>query len=189
MADREQVKEQVRAAFAQVEPPPHWCLVNSREGQEPFLLEQEFAGKDRWQALDAAFLDQAPGGFGSALSFFSDEAFHFYLPAYLIADLDDRLQRADPVFHLTHGLESGSAATAINPRRYGRRTWRDHALFKFAMFDAEECTAIAAYLEHKRAHGDLVDFLNRQIDEALEGYWRPRAQSRWRPPSSLGLPG
>ena len=34
----------------------------------------------------STLIDRAPDGFGSALSFFSDEAFRFYLPAYLIAD-------------------------------------------------------------------------------------------------------
>lgn len=176
MASVADVKSQIVAAFARVEPPPHWCLSNSREGEEPGLVEKEFAGKTDWQALDAAFLDQAPEGYGSALSFFSDEAFHFYLPAYLLADLDDKLQRADPVFHLTHGLEKTSEETPINPRRYGARTWRDHARYKFAMFSREECAAIAAYLEHKRAHGELVEFVNRQIEEALASYWQPRAR-------------
>lgn len=177
MPDREQVKSQVRDAFRGVEPPPYWCLSNSREGEEPLALEKDFAGKNDWTVLDPAFLDQAPEGWATALSFFSDEAFHFYLPAYLLADLDDRLVRADPIFHLTHGLEKGSADALINPRRYGRRTWSDHARHRFAMFSREECAAIAAYLEYRRAHGDYVDFINGQIDEALAGYWRPRAQA------------
>ena len=39
-----------------------------------------------------------------ALSFFSEGGFRYFLPAYLIADLEDRLQTADPVFHLTNGF-------------------------------------------------------------------------------------
>jgi hypothetical protein len=42
MANTEQVKAQIRAAFAQVEYPGDWCLKNSGEGTEPLLLEQEF---------------------------------------------------------------------------------------------------------------------------------------------------
>ena len=171
------LKDQIRAAFAEVETPPHWCLSNSREGDEPLLLQEEFAGKTPWVSLDAAFLDQAPGGFGTALSFFSDEAFHYYLPAYLLADLDQKLQQANPIFHLTHGLEKTSAEQPINPRRYGRRTWRDHARFKFAMFDGKECAAIAAFLQYRREHGDLTELEHRAIDEALAGYWRARASA------------
>jgi hypothetical protein len=109
MANIEQVKSQIRSAFAQVEYPGDWCLKNSSEGTEPLLLEQEFKGKTQWETIAPEFLDRAPGGYASALSFFSDEAFHFYLPAYLIADLDGNLQFTNPVFHLTHGLDRSSA--------------------------------------------------------------------------------
>jgi len=39
----------------------------------------------------STFLDRSPGGLASALSMFSHEAFRFYLPAYLIADIDGKL--------------------------------------------------------------------------------------------------
>jgi hypothetical protein len=171
----DELKAQIRAAFAKVETPPHWCLSNSREGDEPLAVDRDFKDKAPWDSLDAAFLDQAPEGWGTALSFFSDEAFHYYLPAYMLADLDEKLQQANPIFHLTHGLEKTSADTPINPRRYGARTWRHHAEWKFAMFDREQCAAIAAYLQHRREHGDLTAIETAAIDEALAGYWLKRA--------------
>jgi hypothetical protein len=121
--DAETVKVMIRAAFAGVEYPGDWCLRGSNEGNEPYLLEQEFKGKSDWMPLDPAFLDRAPDGYASALSFFSDEAFRFYLPAYLLADIDGRLESANPVFHLTHGLTDSGRAEKVNPRRYGERTW------------------------------------------------------------------
>src|SRR5881392_3931678 len=102
MKELDSLRQEIRDAFARVEYPGDWCLIGSLEGSEPALLAKEFKGKTDWRTLEASFIDQAPGGFGSALSFFSDEAFHFYLPAYLLADLGEQLKQADPVFHLTH---------------------------------------------------------------------------------------
>jgi hypothetical protein len=165
------LKSQIRNAFADVEHPGDWCLRSSNEGDEPYLLEQEFKGKSNWRALDPKFLDQAPDGFGSALSFFSDEAFHFYLPAYLLADIDGLLEQHDPVFHLTHGLTDTERSQRINPRRYGERTWFDHARHKFAVFTRREATAIVAYLKYKR---EASDFDRERIDQALRNYWLNR---------------
>jgi hypothetical protein len=184
MSGRDGVKEQVRQAFAGVAYPGDGCLVNSREGSEPALLEKEFKGRSDWRALDAGFIDRAPDGFGTALSFFSDEAFRFYLPAYLLADLDGRLQQADPVFALTHGLESGSREQKINPRRYGERTWLDRARHKFAMFNASEAAAIAAYLRYRLA-GAEMEYERSPIREALESYWERRAHGPIMAPREL----
>ena len=174
MSDMPSVTQRIERAFADVGYPGDWCLVNSLEGEEPAMLEQEFKGRDDWRVLDAAFLDQAPDGFGSALSFFSDEAFHFYLPAYLIADLAGLLEHADPLFHLTHGLDRSSRAKKINPLRYGERTWSDYARYRFSVFNSEECSAIAAYLRARRDKGDLTGMEREMIDQALANYWDDR---------------
>ena len=162
---------QVTSAFVALEYPGDWCLRGSNEGEEPYLVEREFTGKSDWHALDPAWLDRAPGGFASALSFFSDEAFHFYLPAYLIADLRGQLGHSNPVYHLTHGLDESSRHQRINPRRYGERTWFDYARYRFAMFSKEEAAAIVAYLTLKRNADDLE---GERIDEALRNYWSDR---------------
>ena len=171
----EDLKAQIREAFADVEYPSDWCLRGSNEGDEPFVLEEEFKGKTDWRTLNAEFIDNAPDGFGSALSFFSDEAFHFYLPAYLIADVDDLLSRSNPTFALTHGLDLDSGRKRINPKRYGERTWLDHARCKFAMFHSREVAAITAYLRFKMDSADTSQFERKQIEEALENYWVPRS--------------
>jgi len=98
MHDKEAVIAQITSAFATVEYPGDESLIGSNQGDEPFLLEEEFKGKTDWQALNPTFLDQAPGGFASALSFFSNEAFHFYLPAYLVADLKGQLEYTYPYY-------------------------------------------------------------------------------------------
>jgi hypothetical protein len=166
-----EVKAKIRSAFASVEYPGDWCLRDSNEGEEPFLVEKAFKGKTDWTALDAAFIDQAPDGFGTALSFFSDEAFHFYLPAYLIAHIDEKLNQHDPAFHLTHGLDDKSRNEKINPRRYGERTWFEFARYKFAMFSREEAGAIVEYLKWRR---DTDEISRKRIDQALANYWNER---------------
>lgn len=171
----EEVKAQIREAFSPNQYPGDWCLKGSTEGEEPYLVEKEFKGKTDWAALDPEFLDQAPDGFASALSFFSDEAFRFYLPAYLIADLDDRLQSSDPAFHLTHGLDDSSMRELINPRRFGGRTWRDHVHSKFAMFAREEARAIVAYLEFKMDIAELPSEAE-IISQSLNNFWKKRQE-------------
>ncbi len=146
----EAMKALIRQAFSGMEYPGDWCLRGSNEGDEPYLLEKEFTGKNDWRSLDPAFLDQAPKGYSSALSFFSDEAFRFYMPAYLIADIDGHLADTRPAFHLSHGLGDQAKTEKVNPRRYGERTWFESACHKFAMFDRAQAAAIVAYLEFKR---------------------------------------
>lgn len=172
MSDPNAVKFEIRGAFANVEFPGDWCLRGSNDGEEPYLLEREFKDKSDWRSLDPAFIDRAPDGYGSALSFFSDEAFRFYLPAYLIADIDGQLERHDPVFHLTHGLTDDRRGDRVNPRRYGERTWFDEKGHKFAVFDRAQVRAIVSYLKFKReTAGVKCD----AIDQALANYWSRRA--------------
>ena len=176
MKDKQAVIDAIREAFADVEYPGDWCLRGSNEGDEPYLLEEDFKGKIDWRTIDPAFLDQAPNGYASALSFFSDEAFRFYLPAYMIADLNDDLQRADVVFHLTHGLDRAKRDEHINPRRYGARTWLDYATFRFSCFNQRQASAIVGFLEFKRSSGGIMELEQRMIDDALESYWLARTK-------------
>jgi len=171
MSEQETLKALIREAFSDVEYPGDWCLRDSDEGEEPYLLEQEFKGKDDWKSLTPAFMDSAPDGWSSALSFFSDEAFRFYLPAYLIADIDGRLERAVPVFHLCHGLDDSSQNERVNPRRYGARTWRDTASHRFSTFSPKQAAAIVAYLKYK-SRSDA--FARPMIEQALRNYWLDR---------------
>lgn len=172
MTSSTKLKDAIRDAFADVEFPGDWCLRGSNEGDEPYLLEQEFKGKTDWRELDASFIDQAPGGFASALSFFSDEAFHFYLPAYLIADIDGKLKQHDPSFQLTHGLDDQTRNTLVNPRRYGERTWYEASRHKHSMFNRKEVAAIVEYLKWRRDNDDIG---RKVIDQALANYWYQRA--------------
>lgn len=168
MTDITLLKQMIRGAFCDVAYPGDECLKGSREGDEPYLLEDEFKGKTDWTILGADFLDQAPDGYASALSFFSDEAFRFYLPAYLIADLNNALQSADPTFHLCFGLDDLYGSQPINPRRYGDRTWLAEKQRKFAIFSPSQAAAIVAYLQYKATQDE---FQQPMIEQALQNYW------------------
>ncbi len=174
MPDAEAVKTLIRTAFTDVPYPGDWCLRGSNDGDEPYLLEAEFKGKTDWRALDASFIDQAPHGFGSALSFFSDEAFRFYLPAYLIAEIDGLLERSNPLFHLTHGLTDAMRYEPVNSERYGARTWFEESSHRLSVFDHVQAAAIVAYLRLKR---DADEFDRDDIDQALKNFWLRRAGS------------
>ena len=173
MMKAEALKDRIRAVFAGVEYPGDQRLRGSDEGDEPFEVEAAFQGRHDWRALEAEFIDRAPDGLASALSFFSHAAFRFYLPAYLIADIEGRLERVDPVFQLTHGLDDRSRGEQINPLRHGEMVWFDYAHERFQAFTREEAAAVVAYLTYRR---DLDECQRDSIDEAIRNYWQDRAK-------------
>jgi len=185
MQSKEQVIEHIRQAFCDTERPSDPFLQGSHEGCEPGESVAPFIGVADWSQLDPAILDASY----NALSFFSEGGFRYFLPAYLIADLQDRLQTADPVFHLTNGFSDkvikipagqrsyektiGKSAF-VNPLRYGAMTWHDHARSQLSVFTREEAGAIVAYLEYKRdtdPHGLNAE----EINAGLDTFWRNRA--------------
>lgn len=172
--NKDKLREFIDLAFANVSYPGDSNLRNSDEGVEPFLLEDEFAGKDDWRLLSSDFIDRAPDGFGSALSFFSKEAFRFYLPAYLLADIADELLRADPLFHLTHGLTNATKDQRINSRRYSRFTWFEYVSDRFSDFTPEQAQAIILYLNNKLDDPDLL-YEHEMIQQALRNFWEDAA--------------
>lgn len=160
--------EQIQNAFSEVVYPGDDKLTNSF-GEEAEALSQDFRDKRHWQELSAAFLNQAPDGWGSALSFFSGEALRFYLPAYLIADVEGTLEIGDATSRLctfvTPMMENRKLA-----KFYGGGTLGEHARAEFALFSAEQVSAIVAYLWWKlETEGD-----NPTIEQALENYWLAR---------------
>ena len=185
MPDRRQVIEHIRQAFRETERPGDAFLQGSHEGCEPSESVAPFRGVADWSTLDPAILDASY----TALSFFSEGGFRYFLPAYLIADLEERLQTADPVFHLTNGFSDrvvkipagqriyekrvGKSAF-VNPQRYGAMTWQDHARRQLSVFTREEAGAIVAYLEYKRDQ-DSHELNTQEINAALDGFWRDRA--------------
>jgi hypothetical protein len=194
MNDREAVIEKIQSAFVGNEHPGVRYLQGSFEGCEPYEEVGPFERLKDWRGIEASFLD----GHASALSFFSEAGFRYFLPAFLISDLRGLLYTADPLFHLTHGFSDWTTvvpagdrtmemrhgrSTLVNPRRYGAMTAHDYARYRLAVFTKEEAGAIVAYLEFKRdADPDVIDTV--AIDAALESFWLERARTA---PPAAGL--
>ena len=185
MQTQQRVIEHIRQAFCDTERPGDGFLQGSHEGCEPGESVAPFVGVADWSQLDPAMLDASY----NALSFFSEGGFRYFLPAYLIADLQDLLQTADPVFHLTNGffdkvlkLPAGprvyektiGKSAFVNPLRYGAMSWHDHARCQLSVFTREEAGAIVAYLEYKR-DADPHGLNAEEINAALDSFWRDRA--------------
>lgn len=184
---RESVIEQIREAFGANAYPGDNFLQGSFDGCEPAEEVGPFVGKTDWSKLDSAMLDARY----CALSFFSEAGFRFFLPAYLIADLREELQTADPLFHLWHGFatvraevpaglrkfqRSSGGTIMLNPKRYGAMTWIDHARHRMSVFTREEAQAIVAYMNYKGEH-DETGIDKPRIELALAAFWLDRAEN------------
>jgi hypothetical protein len=177
----------IEQAFAATPHPGDPFLLGSHDGEEPLQEVSAFYGLADWRPLSPEFLDVHY----TALSFFSEGGFRFYLPAYLVADVRDALKTADPVFHLVHGFTEttfdhtigdrtftriSGRRQFINPRRYGATTFLDYARYRLSVFTREESAAIVTYLEFIR--GLEARATDREpIDRALGQFWRDRAAS------------
>ncbi|MSR57820.1 MAG: hypothetical protein EXS05_09115 [Planctomycetaceae bacterium] len=162
------VKPIITSAFSNVAYPGDEALRGSDEGDEPFELERSLVGKNDWRKLDSTLLAET----ADDICFLSDEAFHFYLPAYLIADLDGRLPSSSLEFLLCHGLDDQTRNERVNPRRYGDQTWFETTRQRYALFSREEAAAIVAYLKFKQQSND---FLRDRIEQALRNFWMAKA--------------
>jgi hypothetical protein len=185
MPNKDQVIEQIRKAFGENEFPGEVFLQGSFEGCEAGEVTAPFRKLRNWQDVDAALLDANY----SALSFFTEAGFRFFLPAFLIADLQERLQTADPLFHLTNGFQDSSVKLCaggrvfekklgrlalLNPRRYGAMTFLDYARCRLSIFAREEAQAIVSYPSFKR-NSDPDGIHQEEINSALDSFWLDRA--------------
>lgn len=162
--------ERVAAAFSAVPHPGDDALTDSTYGEEPAALVEEFRGRTDWRDLDAAFLDQAPDGWASALSFFSDAALRFYLPAYLLADLRDELRNVSAELRLCAFLTPQSEGERI-AKVWGGGTMGERARRCFDALDDAQAAVVVDYLLWKL---DRLGFEDPTITQALDHYWRPR---------------
>lgn len=187
MNDKKPVIEAIREAFGENEYPGDSFLQGSFEGCEPYEAIEPFKGRDSWKNIDSELLDTNY----DALHFFSEAGLRFFLPAYLIADLRDELQTAEPLFVLVHGFSDVSVkhqtktgifirktgrTAFVNPKRYGGMTFYDYARWRLSVFTREEAKAIVAYLHYKR-DSDPYNLHKEEIDAALNMYWLERAEN------------
>jgi hypothetical protein len=185
--DKETVIKEVYDAFGKNDYPGDSFLQGSFEGCEPYETIEPFKRMHDWKAIDPELLDS----YYNALNFFSEAGLRFFLPAYLIADLHERLQTAEPLFVLVHGFSAMSVkhqikgrvfdrktgkGAFVNPKRYGAMTFYDYARWRLSIFTREEAKAIVAYLHYKR-DTDTYNLDTEKIDAALNLCWLDRAES------------
>ncbi|MGD8380223.1 MAG: hypothetical protein PVI37_02735 [Gammaproteobacteria bacterium] len=159
----------IEQAFDEVEYPGDEFLARSTVGEEAEALVRDFRGKREWRSLSASFLDQAPEGWGTATAFLSPEAFRFYLPAYLIADIRGQLQRADPSGRLCLSLTPQGERKKI-AAVWGGGTMGDYARAEFDRYSGAQVSAVVAYLWWKLTS----EGANLVIEQAMENYWLER---------------
>lgn len=168
----ESLKQLIRSTFTEARWPGEYNLRGSDAGSEPYEAEELFRHQRDWRKLDAAFFDESPSGYGWVLLHLSSAAFRFYLPAFLIADIDERLPNDDVLFCLAYAFED---------KMFKRtKTWNNGLThFQSAAqltneFSRNEVAAIIAFLEFKFDCKNSTCLDQRAIAESLKNYWRPR---------------
>lgn len=154
-AKREQLKRQIEAAFVDVPSPGDGRIAYAPEAWEGEELNADFQGH-HWKDFPREVLRQH----SHDLALFSAEGFLFYLPAYLLAALDDFWDVREFVLsRLTLPEESSEAAPQ-----------REFALNQFELLTPAQKNAVRASLELFRdeARGETS---RAHVSTALERYW------------------
>ena len=188
MTEKETVIRHIREAFAGNTNPGDPYLQSYPTGYELAEEISVFKGVARWEQVDATVLDANP----DALSFFSEAGFRLFLPAYLIADINNELECVEPDFYLIFGFSEKyvdlpihdkqvkkliGKSEFVNPIRYGAMTWQDHYRHRLSIFPREEAQAIVDYLNYKKNDKKLLPRDIDEIDAALNQYWFDRAKN------------
>lgn len=165
--NKDELIEKINAAFSEVEYPGDDCLIHHSYGDEPKLVRNHFIGHNNWRILTNEFLD-----FDGALSFLSDKAFRFYIPAFIIADINKKLDYNDPVIRLCWSLSPQSDNTKI-AKIWEGGTIGERARKCFDEFSKEQVNAIVSYLNWRL----LNDENNYLIEQAFSNYWLKREEN------------
>lgn len=188
MSIKENIIEQIKDAFGENKSPGDPYLQPYPVGYNLSDEIKEFKGIQRWQDASAKLLDENP----DAIYFFSEAGFRLFLPAYLIADLNNELECVEPLFHLVFGFSEKfvtlpmgdkevnkliGKSELVNPIQYGAVTWLDRYRFRLSIFTREEAQAIVAYLKYKKNETYYDDIDKNEIDQALELFWNDRAKN------------
>lgn len=178
---------QIRSAFDATPCPSNEEICEYSDNSE--LAEYIFMlGSTDWKTLHPDFL----ANYQTALSFITPQAFRYFLPAYMIADLmqpemPEALKLGDLLFDLAYGFadeEHKRAYRALDEDEaelYGEELLRaqealdsripfdsfEHAAKKCSLFNARERGAIIQFLRYKATDEDRKAI----IELALKHYW------------------
>lgn len=167
MKATQQLIDEITRAFAKSIFPGNANIAHSTYGDEAALVAAHFKGQHNWQSLSSQFID-----YDGALAFFTDEAFRFYLPAYLIADVREELALNFPVTSLCTPFTRAFGDQKL-AQVFGGGTIRERYEVRFSIFSKSEVVVIVEYLRWKLAQDD---FNADTIQHALETYWLARTE-------------
>lgn len=188
MSNKENVIAQIKEAFGGNESPGDPYLQPYPVGHNLSDEIKAFKGIQHWQDASSSLLDNNP----DALSFFSETGFRLFLPAYLIADMNNKLECVEPLFHLVFGFSEKyvnlpvgdkdynkliGKSEFVNPIQYGAVTWLERYRFRLSIFPREEAGAIVSYLEYMKAEENSDEVDREEIDAALDLFWLERANN------------
>lgn len=143
---------EIEAAFAGLEPPGDDALLHPQCRDDGDIVD--FYGEvDRRDLSDEVIIRSY-----AAPSFFSAEAFRYYMPAFMIWSL----AHADSVEFAPESTICAFDPDGTDP------TLRDFQVSKFALFDAAQRTAVIRFLKTFARHPDLGSLAR----AALDNYWR-----------------
>lgn len=171
--------DRIRAHF-----PVHPMPIVIGEGAESYGVNSYFSGRTWPKVTIKSISEDGIDDVGAYLTFMTDEAFRYYLPAYMLMPLieysDDNswiIEKTD--WHLiayedTHNLHWRSPDLTINQEK----------LVCFDKFLPQQKTDIADYLFHQIHHRgrDLItgNGLNEDASRAFNSYWYQFASSSLR---------
>ena len=165
--NKDKLIQKIVVAFSEVEFPGNNNLVDQSYGDEPDIVRNHFFGHSDWKKLTHEFID-----IDGALSFLSDKAFLFYIPAFMIADINRKLDYNDPTVRLCWSVTPQSENEKI------AKIWRggtigERAKNCFDKFSKEQVSAILSYLHWRLSQ----DEYNYTIEQAIENYWSQREKN------------
>ena len=159
---KEKIVREIEMAFAGNVYPGDEKLFSNLYDENCEILKNHFRGQKDWQSLNAEFIDQ-----DGALAFFSNEAYLFFLPAFLIADLNLNLDYNDPAVSLCWSFTDQSENIKL-AKTWGGNTISEQSKERFKHFTHEQVSVIVSYLQWRLS---LEDDLC--IRQALKNYWLP----------------
>lgn len=154
-ARREAIRRQIEAAFADAPHPGDDRIGYDPEDWESAELSRAFKGR-HWRELSPAELQYH----GS--SFLSSEGFRYYLPAYLLAALEDH---GNLMPHTVYGLTPPEGSS---PEEQRLRDWQ---LERFEGLTPAQKRAVRVFLEYARDEASHYFSQGQEPRLALERYW------------------
>lgn len=152
---REALQRQIEAAFADAPHPGDDHIGYDADDWESAELARAFKGR-HWRELTPAELQY------HSSSFLSSEGFRYYLPAYLLAALEDH---GNLMPHTVYGL---TLPPGSSPEELRLRVWQ---LGRFEGLSPAQKRAVREFLEYARDAASHYFSQGQEPRLALERYW------------------